>query len=227
MIRYPGFLILIAFLVLAGCSVPSGETPVVTQTTVPAVQPDYNTELHPGDITYYEGNRTWRTFTNTYDRYRIYHPNDWLEAPVDSPYVDPREESFCILEQMRKQVRLYPPKYEGRVVTAGNGDLVISGYICPAPDESYTPKEVNYLLFARFADEMKKSKRITNVRVDGNEYLINGNPARHVTFDGLDGVTTYDNYHIAHNYSFYTLQWSGNKTFAPVASKIIRTFEPF
>ena len=215
--------ILLVSLFISGCTTQSVEQNGVP--TEPSVSKTI--ELPSGDITYTDEIAHWQTYTDSYDHYRIYHPNDWIEGPMDSPYVEPSTDIYGKIEQFRMQVRIFPPTYEGRYITDGNGKIMITGYTYSNPNKTYTPKEMNDIFSRHFASEMQKEKSVINVQVDNKEYLINGNPATHLTFDALDGMNTYDNYQIVHGYSFYNLQWAGNKTYAPTASKIMRTFEPY
>jgi hypothetical protein len=224
-------IILIVSLLIAGCvsqsvgqnnvSLPN-EPPI--SKTIELTQTTLISENQPRDITYTDDNTHWLTYTDSYDRFRIYRPNDWIVVPMDSQYREPSTDMFGTIEQMRKQVYLYPPTYEEGLITSGNGAIIITGFTLSNPNKTFTPKQLNDEFSSHFTSEMQKEKGVTNVQADSKEYFINGNPARHLTFDGLDGVTTYDNYQIVHNYSFYNLQWGGNKTYAPTASKIMRTF---
>jgi hypothetical protein len=221
--RYLVVVILIVSFLFAGCTTQSAE-----QNRVPIEQTISKTiELESGDITYTDDKAHWRTYTNSYDHYRIYHPNDWIEGPMDSPYIEPSTDIYGTITQMRKQVRLFPPTYEGNYITSGNGEIIITGYTYANPNKTYTPKQLNDKFSSHFASQMQKEKSVTNVQIDSNEYLINGNPATHLTFDALDGMNTYENFQIVHDYSFYNLQWAGNKSYASTASKIMRTFEPY
>jgi hypothetical protein len=116
---------------------------------------------------------------------------------------------------------------EGRYLTTGNGMVLITGYTISNPNSSYTTKQMNDEFFQHFAGQMESEKSVMNVKLDNNEYLINGNPARHMTFEGDDGENTYEYFQIAHDYTFYTLQWAGNKSYVPTASKVMRTFATY
>jgi hypothetical protein len=182
-------------------------------------------ENQPKDVTYSDDNSRWNLYTDSYDHFRIYKANDWIVAPIDSQYIEPYTDEYGTIEQMRKQVWIYPPTKEGNSLTSANGAIIISGYTLTNPNKSFTSKQLNEIFLGSFTNQMQKQQGVTNVKVDTNEYLINGNPATHLTFDSTNGVTTYDNYQVMHEYSFYNLQWAGNKEYAPIASKIMRTFD--
>jgi len=227
-------IILIASLLIAGCTTQSVgqnsisqsdetstlKTPEVSQTALVS-------DNQPKDITYSDDNERWNLYNDKYDHFRIYKANDWIVAPMDSPYVEPSTDEYGTIEQMRKQVWIYPPTREGNYLTSANGVIIITGYTITNPNKSYTPKQMNDIFSRSFAERMQKQQGVTNVQVDNTEYLINGNSATHLMFDSTKDVATYDNYQVVRDYAFYNLQWAGNKEYAPIASKIMRTFDPY
>jgi len=232
-----GYLIIIVLifsLLIAGCTTQSVVQNNVSQPNEPSItksiesiQTTSVSDNQPKDITYSDDNARWNLYTDSYDHFRIYKANDWIVAPKDSQYREPMTDKFGTIEQMRKYVWIYPPTYEERYITSGNGAIVISGYTLSKPNMTYSPKQLNDIFSGSFASQMQNDKSVTNVQIDSKEYLINGNPATHLTFDSINGGSTHEHYQVVYNYSFYDLQWVGNKTYAPTASKIMRTFDPY
>jgi hypothetical protein len=218
-------IVLVVSLLVAGCTTQPAMQNNVTQTPEPTIS--QTIALPSGEISYTDENARWPMYTNPYDHYRIYYPKDWILVSIDSPYREPSMDMFGKNEQLRKQVSIYPPASGGRNLTSANGMILLTGYTLIIPNKTYTQKELNDIFSSRFADEMQNAKSVTNVEVDSKVYLIHGSPATHLTYDGVDGVTTYEYFQVVHNYSFYSLLWAGNKTYAPTASQIMRTFDPF
>jgi len=231
---YLVLIILVLSLLIAGCTTQSVGQNNVSQPNEPSVSKSIDltqtplvSENQPKDITYTDDNVRWPLYKDSFDRFQIYYPNNWILVPVDSPYIEPNTDIYGTTEQMHKEVWIYPPTKEGDHLTSGNGTILISGYTISNPNKTLTSKQHNDISYASFSNRVKNYNKATNVQTENTDYFINGNPTRHFTYDDLDGRSTHDVYLITHNYSFYTIQWAGNKIYVDTASKIMRTFDPY
>jgi hypothetical protein len=145
---------------------------------------------------------------------------------VDSPYREPAAAISGTISPIREQVYICPPG-EGGYHPSGNGKVLIAGFPISNPGKSYSPEEMNDEYFHHSAGEMQGENSVMNVKIDNNEYLINGNPARHMTYDSRDGQNTYEYFQVVHDSTFSTLERAGSKSYVSTAATVMRTFAPY
>ena len=204
---------------------PTPLLPPVTNPTVSAIHTVVSSSINIES----RGNSGWIQYTNFEDHFSIYKPSDWQVIALDKSEVYGGS-GIDTSQFMNKVVYAYTPNMKGFVMIYG---IDLSGTITSAfnnPGKTQISDE----LYDSFIEGIKLGEtdqiKITSFVKDSNQYLINGNPARHVSVysqmsgENLNG----DFYLIAHENAYYIAGYfassGSSQSDSTTATNIMQTF---
>jgi hypothetical protein len=240
------FFLLIAFLITAGCiSEPKTPTTTISDSVVVPTEPiTYQTIVPPTFVPQpivikSNGKSGWVRYTDHNNRFSIYKPSNWRVVEVDRSEI-PRNLREELDMSLVTSVYIFTPNEKGRIriYDMDTSHTVSSIYARPGKtqisDESKT--QISDELYDGFVNEAyslitaTKERTVNSMMKDSNDYLINGNPARHAEFNSTVNreFESADYYIISHENAYYS-EWyfatpGSTQSDALTASDIMHSF---